>query len=385
MEETTILLRDLADVVETSPQGEAESLLNERFNNPEVSNSIVYHMRLLASSWLKANSATYEGFIPEAGGVDNYRKNWIEPVNLEIDHLGMTLLIDVLLKPIGFSVEIVYLDRSEGTQANSHIFQQEDTNGVPTNPNAPMIHLLYRPSHYDILYKDGLSTQAFHDARHRAGNIQVKRATTFSRPQIQSTPADYTPIDMSILSCIPGFSLPPAPQQSHHGFPTQFQPQVEQSFTPTSISSSISPISPGASSTTTQSSTIQNPFPSQVPSQSTLASPSLTSPHSTFPAGTTQLPIHTHLPPTHRLSVSSHPPISPHHSSDVSSPNSMSASFRPSKYEWEAAADWQDSPTFQTNTFKNSHYNVAHFNNPNFQPEEWTPESDEPPARKKSS
>jgi len=52
-------------------------------------------------------------------------------------------------------------------------------------------------------------------------------------------------------------------------------------------------------------------------------------------------------------------------------------SFRPSKYEWEAAADWQEPVIFQTSTFRNSHYNTAHYNNPNFQPEEWTPECEE--------
>ena len=64
--------------------------------------------------------------------------------------------------------------------------------------------------------------------------------------------------------------------------------------------------------------------------------------------------------------------------------SSATSSFRPSKYEWEAAADWQE-PVFQTATFKNSHYNTAHFNNPNFQPEEWTPEMEEVPAPRKRS
>src|ERR1700692_658918 len=101
--ETTNLLRDLADLVPSSPRA-AEELLRQRFNNREISDSIVYHLRLLASSWLKGNRTSYQDFIPDGLGVDGYNKDWIEPVNQEIDHLGITLLIDILLKPIGFAV-----------------------------------------------------------------------------------------------------------------------------------------------------------------------------------------------------------------------------------------------------------------------------------------
>jgi ubiquitin thioesterase protein OTUB1 len=87
VEQTTNLLRDLADIVQGPPQA-AQELLRQRFNDGDISNSIVYHFRLLASSWLKGNPETYQGFIPDGLGVDGYRKNWIEPVNQEIDHLG---------------------------------------------------------------------------------------------------------------------------------------------------------------------------------------------------------------------------------------------------------------------------------------------------------
>jgi ubiquitin thioesterase protein OTUB1 len=153
VEQTTDLLRDLANIVQGPPQA-AQELLRRRFNDGDISNSIVHHFRILASSWLKGNPETYQSFIPDGLGVDGYRKNWIEPVNQEIDHLGMSLLIDVLLKPIGFAVEIVYLDQSSGTKANTHVFQPEDANGIPTNPGGLIIHLIYRPSHYDILYKN---------------------------------------------------------------------------------------------------------------------------------------------------------------------------------------------------------------------------------------
>ncbi|KAE8440836.1 hypothetical protein EG329_006398 [Mollisiaceae sp. DMI_Dod_QoI] len=377
-EEVTSLLRELADLLPQSvPQ--AEATLRARFNDPNISNSIVYYFRLLASSWLKANAASYEGFIPDGLGVDGYTKNWIEPVNQEIDHLGMTLLIDALLKPVGFAVEIVYLDRSEGSQANSHVFQSEDSNGVPTNPAGPMIHLLYRPSHYDILYKDQGSPISIPQNT----NIQVRRAINIShRHSIQNTPAvlgDMSGFDL--FSCIPGFSLQP----SHHGFPSQYQTTpLEQAYTPSSMSASMSPISPGASSVTPPSNALPATFPAQPPPPTSLTPPTLNTAHP-FPPPTTQLPILTHLPAPHRSSISSHTSLSGHPlSSELSSPSSAS-SFRPSKYEWEAAAEWEGPVVFQTSTFKNSHYNVAHYNNPNFQPEEWTPESEDPPTGRKRS
>jgi ubiquitin thioesterase protein OTUB1 len=384
--ETTTLLKDLAELVQTSPR-EAEELLRTRFNDSEVSNQIIYHFRLLASSWLKGNAASYVGFIPDGLGITGYIQTWIEPVNQEIDHLGMTLLIDVLLKPIGFAVEIVYLDRSQGSQANSHVFQSEDANGVPINPGGPMIHLLYRPSHYDILYKD-MPAHSLHNIP-LTTNLQVNRATSFRENHtVQSTPAsmgEYSQLDMTLLACIPGFQIPSQlpPQPSHHGYPAQFQQPMENPFTQSPMSSSMSPISPGASSSTTSPSAIPASYPAQPPPPTSLTSPTLTSPHPSFPPPATVL---THLPAPHRPSISSRPSLSGHPSmsSDLPSPSSATT-FRPSKYEWEAAA--QNEPViFQTSTFRNSHYNTAHYNNPNFQPEEWTPESEEAPScRKRSS
>jgi ubiquitin thioesterase protein OTUB1 len=381
VEETITLLKDLAASIH-NPQQAAEILI-QRFNDIQISDPILYHFRLLASSWLKSIPGNYEGFIPGELGIGGYSKEWLEAPNQEIDHLGMQLVIDVLMKPIGIAVEIVYLDRSEGSQVNSHMFQAEDANGNPTN--GPIVHLLYRPSHYDILYKDRSPSISLQQPVGEAipnANLQVNRATNFSQHHnVQHTPAGmngYSNLDMTNLLSIPGFGPPPP---SHHGFPGQYSP-IEQPYTASPISAS--PVSPGPSpvaNSSTSGLSLSTTFPPQ--QSSTLVSPSLNTPHSahaTFPS-TTQLPIHSHsLPPQSqpiRASLSSHPSLVSHNS-DLSSPVSANSSFRPSKYEWEAAADWQEGPVvFQTSTFKNSHYNTAHYNNPNFQPEEWSPECDE--------
>lgn len=348
VEETTTLLREMADLMDTSIQA-AESLVLSKFNNPEISNTIVYHFRLLASSWLKANPQNYQDFIPDGGGVDQYRKDWLEPPNQEIDHLGMALLIDVLLKPTGFAVEIVYLDRSEGTQVNSHMFQAEDANG-------PIIYLLYRPGHYDILYKDLLRQSI-----DMSSNIQVNRATNFSHQHtIQQNAPMNSFQNMDLILSIPGLSM----TTPYPNFGSQYQPSMSQSFAPPPISTTISPMSPTLSTPPSATSA------SSLPTRSTFTSinsptPVLSSPHP-FQSAQSSLAIHT-LPTPHTHSIPS--------------PTSLSlpsASFRPSKYEWAITADLQEGPmpSFQTSTFKNSHYNTAHYNNPNFQPEEWTPEED---------
>lgn len=386
VDETLSLLRDLASALQGPPDA-ADQLLIRRFNDREVSNAIVYHLRLLSSTSLKANPAMYQDFIQGDLGVDGYSKEWLEAPNQEIDHLGIMLLIDVLLKPVGFAVEIIYLDRSAGSQVNSHMFQDEE-DGVPTNPGSPIIHLLYRPSHYDILYKDRpvVPQQQRVDDAARLTDIQVNRAVDFTKHQrLQTTTAslqDYANLDMSALLNIPGFCTPPP---SHHGFPTQYT-SLEQSYPGSQISTSISPISPGQPSNEGPNLALSTRFPPQ--QAANLAPSPLSTQHSglsTFPASNTQLPIHSQITRLHpispslstspSLSLSTHPALSSR-PSDPSSPGSAS-SFRPSKYEWEAAADWHDGPIFQTSTFKNSHYNTAHYNNPNFQPEEWNPESED--------
>lgn len=379
VEETINLLKDIAASVYNRVM--AADLLLQRFNDESVESAILYHLRLLASSWLKANPDNYRGFIPDELGVEGYCKEWLEVPNQEIDHLGMSLLIDVLMKPIGFAVEIVYLDLSDRSEVNSHMFQSEDPNGIPTNPTGPIIHFLYRPSHYDILYKDedqSIPLQQTAGELVQNTNVQVNRATNFSQQHIvQNTPASMTGfsgLDMTDLLSIPGFCAPPKP---HHGFPVQYSP-IDQPYNGSPISASS--VSPGPSlvgNSSTSGLTLPSSFPSQ--QTSTLTSPTLNTPHSShsthnpFPP-TTQLPIHTVSSPQ---SPSARPPLASH-PSDLSSPVTGSSSFRPSKYEWAAAADWQEGPVvLHTPTFKNSHYNTAHYNNPNFQPEEWNPDCEE--------
>lgn len=93
---------------------------------------------------MKTSPDTYQPFIPDAT-VEQYCAAQIEPYQVEIDHIGMDALIDVLIKPAGFAVEVLYLDRSDGNEGNSHRFEATNSDGSPMYPAAPTIHLLYRP------------------------------------------------------------------------------------------------------------------------------------------------------------------------------------------------------------------------------------------------
>ena len=357
-EEVLNLLRDLAATVHVAPTPDAESLIQLRFNNEEISNAIIYYFRLLASAWLKANAVIYRDFIPDGLEVDNYSKNTTEPAKTEIEHLGMTVLIDVLLKPVGIAVEIVYLDQSKGTDVNSHIIQAKDESGTPIYAGAPVVHLLYRPGHYDILYKErphalSLRQQQIIDGASASANIQVNSAGVLNGVQDPSPITNFNSFNLSGIAGRRGLSMAPLSNYS---------------FTPayTSLSGCKPIMSPSYSLDTLVSTlTMQSVSPiSAVPSQ---ASSTLIFPPAALPihGGPSQSQLTRAAPPT--------PTEAP--------PPNLGSQFRHSKYEYES--DWNDplaqQSSFHTNTFKNSHYNTAHYNNPNFQPEEWCPDDEERP------
>jgi ubiquitin thioesterase protein OTUB1 len=333
------ILQEIANRIHLAPL--PDDILLPPFNDQSISDGLVYWCRLLACAFLRSRANEFQDFIPELVGVDSYCKDVLEPSNNEIEHLGMTLLVEILLKPICVGVEIVYLDRSEGTQVNTHHYAIETP-----NTERATIHVLYRPGHYDILYKEIIAPRSRSMSQHQLvesaaahPDLQVNSVTRLAhRHSIQSTPGEYA-VDMNIL-----LNFPPqlGPSASSHGFSEPFSPVQE--FSPPRTHATSYSID---SSRTTHSIS---------PASSVSPGPSFLPP--------TSLPIHPHTmtadvnPTATRLAAST-------------------SQFRPSMYQYKE--DWGDTPAqgFQTSTFKNSHYNVSHYNNPNFQPEQWTPDCDE--------
>lgn len=93
---------------------------------------------------MKTNADAYQPFLPDSS-IEQYCATQIEPYQVEIEHLGMNALIDALIKPAGFAVDIVYLDRSAGHEANTIRFELQSPDGLPLFPDAPTMRLLYRP------------------------------------------------------------------------------------------------------------------------------------------------------------------------------------------------------------------------------------------------
>ncbi|KAL1849893.1 hypothetical protein VTK73DRAFT_9791 [Phialemonium thermophilum] len=314
-EETDILMKELA--AKLGNQQEALALLLQKFNDPEVANPILYYFRLLASSWLKGDPGAreYIDFIPEGLGIQGYCQEYLELPGREIEHLGLIILSNALLKPVGFVLEIAYLDRSAGPTVNTYRIP-DDANSQDLSTLGPVIYLLFRPDHYDILYREGPSVPI---------DIQVHNVSSFTHRHDVTSNTDldtFAAVDFTPLAAIPG----------------------------------LNGLVPGLSGLDMTGDSAMDPYSgvSAAPWGSALYDGT----------GTVGLPDHqtpaaaAAMPAVERAQT---PPLR------------FSEYCHPSFVESDA---WHE-PPLTTNTFKNSHFNVAHYNNPNFQPEEYKPDADD--------
>ncbi|KAH8762103.1 peptidase C65 Otubain-domain-containing protein [Diaporthe sp. PMI_573] len=305
VEDTFELLKQISDNIHDPDT--AMAILTTKFNDMSSIN-ILFHLRLLAGAWLRGNRDQYAAWCE--ADPETYAQTVIEPAQREIEELGVVLLVEVLLKPVGFTLEIAYLDRSQGSQVNTHRFPDGDPNDL-----GAFIHLLYRPGHYDVLYKPAITTITT--------SLQVNRMAytpTYhdsAGPQFEDTFGLENP-----LALIPGFG-------------TVGPVSAMGQLTGSSLDYPSSPQSPW--------------FPSPY------ADSSPTPPAQPQPSQQTSLPTQSIPGPT------------------------TTHEIRFSRYQYAEPMDtnaWPEQP-LQTNTFKNSHFNTAHYNNPNFQPEEYRPGDDD--------
>ncbi|SPJ74964.1 uncharacterized protein FTOL_04695 [Fusarium torulosum] len=332
----------------------AQVLIQEKWNDRSVADSLIYYLRLLAGTYLKANAATFDPFITEYNGVQGYCSQCIDIPNREIEHLGIEALSNVLLKPVDFVLEIAYLDRSPGARVNTHRFPGE-TNGQDVNSLGTVIYLLFRPGHYDILYK--------------GDTMQVFRVNGFTHnTNITTDQADlgqYTTMSFDALSIIPGFS-----NSASLGGLGQIAPPPGNS-----MSESFSPV---------QQSPWMSSFPESLPSSTQRIIPPQPQPIMASPQ-----------PPTPPASISSSSAIAPSPAmGSASGPGPQSSlplrtassyhiRFSPVQLDYDESKNNFPESTFQvtTNTFKNSIWNRAHYCNPNFHPEEWSPDDEHTDGR----
>ncbi|KAF2146228.1 uncharacterized protein K452DRAFT_220097 [Aplosporella prunicola CBS 121167] len=316
-EETFSLLRKLVNV----PSGDEAQLL-AAFNDEMVSQSIITHLKLLTSAWIQTHPADFAPFLLDQD-IRSYCSTHIEAAVCEIEHVGVNALFNVLLKPAGLALEILYLDRSAGEEGNTFRYDVIGHDGL-TILDPPTIRLLYRPGHYDILYKAEEIQQAMIPPA--STHVAVNLAPHLSE--------DYVHMDRGfsdVLAYIPGMGA------------STFAPSLGQ---------------PGYMSDPFGFSSAPAPQPQPAPQ-----------------------PMYTPLPVSHASTdyVTHGLPMEASVALPLNSPSGQTergGPFRPSAYELDFAAGPSHPLPFQTSIFKNSHYNTAHFLNPDFQPEEWTPDAE---------
>lgn len=88
------------------------------------------------------NPAIYADFL-EGMDVNSYVLQYIEPPQIELDHIGMQCLAASVINAAGIAIDVLYLDRSEGGEVNTHQLPVLDGGGPVTG--TPTIRLLYRP------------------------------------------------------------------------------------------------------------------------------------------------------------------------------------------------------------------------------------------------
>ncbi|KAG0248345.1 hypothetical protein BG011_000175 [Mortierella polycephala] len=134
-----VTLETLQNLVHFTP----EELL-ATFQNDEVSNSIVMHFRLVASAYLKTHQEDYAPFLEFGQTMEEYCSMHVEAMGRESEEM----MLIALTKAMHVSVEVAYLSGDEGS---------DEVNFLPflpdTAPYMPPLVLLYRPGHYDILYR----------------------------------------------------------------------------------------------------------------------------------------------------------------------------------------------------------------------------------------
>lgn len=119
-------------------------IVTDDLNNEHVSNYIVYHFKMITGTHMQLRADQYEPFLEMT--VEEYRIKRIDPTVQEIDQIGLQALTDAVISAANINLEVLYLDRSIGDEVTPHQFS--------SLPNAGhLIQLLYRPGHYDIIYK----------------------------------------------------------------------------------------------------------------------------------------------------------------------------------------------------------------------------------------
>ncbi|KAK7797834.1 hypothetical protein U0070_012751 [Myodes glareolus] len=130
------------DLIEQVEKQTSVADLLASFNDQSTSDYLVIYLRLLTLGYLQWESKFFEHFIEGGRTVKEFCQQEVEPMCKESDHIHIIALAQAL----SVSIQVEYMDRGEGGTINPHIFPEGSVSKV---------YLLYRPGHYNILYKYG--------------------------------------------------------------------------------------------------------------------------------------------------------------------------------------------------------------------------------------
>jgi ubiquitin thioesterase protein OTUB1 len=118
--------------------------MTDKFMSDDLSQCLICYLRFMISCYLQEHKDDFEPFIfatSNCSSLEEYARHEVEVMGKECDNISMSAtsgLFDVC-----FCVE--YLDVS----------LEQHSIKIPDEPSrAPYVHLLYRPGHYDILYRN---------------------------------------------------------------------------------------------------------------------------------------------------------------------------------------------------------------------------------------
>nr|KAF6388193.1 OTU deubiquitinase, ubiquitin aldehyde binding 2 [Myotis myotis] len=117
--------------------GSVASLLKV-FNDQSASDRIVQFLRLLTSAFIRNRADFFRHFIDEEMDIKDFCTHEVEPMAMECDHIQITALSQAL----SIALQVEYVDEMD-TALNHHVFPEAAI---------PSVYLLYKTSHYNILY-----------------------------------------------------------------------------------------------------------------------------------------------------------------------------------------------------------------------------------------
>ncbi|XP_071702318.1 OVARIAN TUMOR DOMAIN-containing deubiquitinating enzyme 1 [Rutidosis leptorrhynchoides] len=154
----SLFIEQLDSVLQGNEDSISHDELVARSRDQSVSDYVVMFFRFVTSGEVRKRSEFFEPFILGLSNitVEQFCKTSVEPMGEESDHVHITALSDAL----GVPIRVVYLDRSScdkegGASVNHHDFvpASDHATSESSSDTNPSIVLLYRPGHYDILYK----------------------------------------------------------------------------------------------------------------------------------------------------------------------------------------------------------------------------------------